>query len=355
MKILFVISALGKGGAERVLQVLANHFVKDHEIKILKFDSDEPFYEFSPKIEIKNLNLGVGNLGFFGNISKRFSKIFALRDELKNSDADIVISFLDNTNILTLIANFGIGKKIIITEHINYNFLQGFWRVLRRLTYPFADGLTVLTKYDYERYPYVKNRTIMPNPMFEIPEISGFKKENLILSAGRLIPHKDFKTFLKALNLVDSKLLKGWKIVIAGDGSERENLQNLANKLNLNIDFVGFVSNLHEYYAKAKIIAVTSTQEGFCNILMESIYFDIARISTDCIAGPSELIESGKDGFLCEVGDEKGVAEKLELLIKDENLRQNLVKNANLRRNDFLAENICKKWVDFINLTLEKK
>ena len=43
MKILFVISALGKGGAERVLQVLANHFVKDHEIKILKFDSAEPF------------------------------------------------------------------------------------------------------------------------------------------------------------------------------------------------------------------------------------------------------------------------------------------------------------------------
>lgn len=355
MKILFVISALGKGGAERVLQVLANHFVKDHEVKILKFDSDEPFYEFLPKIEIKNLNLGVGNLGFFGNISKRFSKIFALRDELKNSDADIVISFLDNTNILTLIANFGIGKKIIITEHINYNFLQGFWRVLRRLTYPFADGLTVLTKYDYERYPYVKNRTIMPNPMFEIPLNLGVQKENLILSAGRLIPHKDFKTFLKALSLVDKRLLKDWKIVIAGDGSERENLENLANKLNLNIDFVGFVSNLHEYYAKAKIIAVTSTQEGFCNILMESIYFDIARISTDCIAGPSELINNGKDGFLCEVGNEKDVAEKIELLIKDENLRDKFVKNANLRRDDFLVSTIAKKWLEFINLTLEKK
>ncbi|MBQ7676331.1 MAG: glycosyltransferase, partial [Campylobacter sp.] len=261
----------------------------------------------------------------------------------------------DNTNILTLIANFGVGKKIIITEHINYNFLQGFWRVLRRLTYPFADGLTVLTKYDYERYPYVKNRTIMPNPMFEIPLNLGVQKENLILSAGRLIPHKDFKTFLKALNLVDIELLKNWKIVIAGDGTERENLQNLAKSLNLNVDFVGFVSNLHDFYQKAKILVVTSTQEGFCNILMEGIYFDIARISTDCIAGPSELIESGKDGFLCEVGDEKGVAEKLEILMRDENLQEEFIKNANLRRNDFLAENICKKWVDFINLTLEKK
>lgn len=355
MKILFVIPNIGKGGAERVLSVLANYLNNKHEIEILKFDNDEPFYEISDKIKIINLNENTQGSTITSKVIRMVKKIFALRNELKKSNADIVISFLDNTNILTLIANFGVGKKIIITEHINYNFLQGFWRVLRRLTYPFADGLTVLTRYDYERYPYVKNRTIMPNPMFEIPEISGFKKENLILSAGRLIPHKDFKTFLKALNLVDSKLLKGWKIVIAGDGSERENLQNLANELNLNIDFVGFVSNLHEYYAKAKIIAVTSTQEGFCNILMESIYFDIARISTDCIAGPSELINNGKDGFLCEVGDEKGVAEKLEILMRDENLREEFIKNANLRRDDYSVETIGKKWLEFINLIVEKK
>ncbi|MBQ7676265.1 MAG: glycosyltransferase family 4 protein, partial [Campylobacter sp.] len=72
MKILFVISALGKGGAERVLQVLANKLCLKNEIKILKFDSDEPFYKFSQKIKIKNLNLGVENLGFLGNIKKRF-------------------------------------------------------------------------------------------------------------------------------------------------------------------------------------------------------------------------------------------------------------------------------------------
>lgn len=355
MKILFIISALGKGGAERVLSVLANHLAKNHEIEILKFDNEMPFYEISPKIKIKNLNLGVENLGFFGNIKKRFGKIFALRNELKNSNADIVISFLDNTNILTLIANFGVGKKIIITEHINYNFLQGFWRILRRLTYPFADGLTVLTKYDFDRYPYVKNRTIMPNPMFEIPQNLNLQKENLILSAGRLIPHKDFKTFLKALSLVDKELLKGWKIVIAGDGSEKTNLQNLASELNLSVEFVGFVTNLEDFYAKAKIIAVTSTQEGFCNILMESIYFDTARLSTDCIAGPSELISDGRDGFLCEVGNADEIAKKLEILMRDENLRKEFVQNANLRRDEFLVSTITAKWLEFINSTLEKK
>lgn len=355
MKILFVISSLGKGGAERVLQVLANKFVKENEVKIIKFDDFEPFYKFDENIEIINLNLGTQNLGFFGNISKRFNKIFALRNELKKSDADIVISFLDNTNILSILANIGIKKKLIITEHINYNFLRGFWRILRRFTYPYANGLTVLTKYDYERYTYVENRTIMPNPMFEITQNSEFKKENVIIAPGRLIKHKAFDIFLYALKKVDKELLKNWRVIIAGDGDERENLQNLAKYLNLDVHFAGFVKNIDEYYKKSKIVVVTSRAEGFCNILMESIYFDIARISTDCIAGPSELIKDGFDGFLCEVDNINQIAQKLQILMQDENLQNDFVKNANLRRDDYSIDTISQKWLKFINLTLDKK
>lgn len=353
MKILFVIPNIGKGGAERVLSILANYLNDRHEIEILKFDNDEPFYEISKDIKITNANFSIGNSSLLVEMLRR---IIYLRKAFKKRKSDVIISFLDYVNILSSIANFGLKNKLIIAEHSNYNFLQGrIWRFLRKITYYFADGLTVLTRYDSKHYTYVKNVTVMPNPMFKIPKISEFKKENIILAAGRLIELKGFDIFLKALNKIDKNLLDTWKIIIVGDGTERQNLQNLAKELNLSIEFTGFVKNIDEYYKKAKIVVVTSRIEGFCNILMESIYFDVARISTDCIAGPSELIEDGKDGFLCEVDNTDEIAKKLEILMRDENLREEFIKNANLRRDDYSIETIGKKWLEFINLIVEKK
>lgn len=122
----------------------------------------------------------------------------------------------------------------------------------------------------------------------------------------------------------------------------------MARELNVNVCFAGFVKNIDELYAKAKIVVVTSRAEGFCNILMESIFFNCARISTNCVAGPSDLINDGVDGFLCAVDDENEIAKKLEILIKDENLRDKFVLAANRRRENFSVRNISGKWIKFI-------
>lgn len=358
MKIALVISSLGKGGAERVLSVLANYFCEQHDVCVIKFDAEEPFYKISPKARVLNLDLGVGERGIFGNFTKRFNKIFALRKILKRREFDVVISFLDNTNVLTLIANLGLENRIIITEHTNHRFLKSpMWRALKRIFYPFADGLSVLSKFDFDHYTYVQNRAIMPNPMFEISHAKDERpaKENIILAAGRLNAYKGFDTLIKALALMDFNLLKEWKVVIAGDGPEQKSLESLAAKLRVNVQFIGFVRDIESLYERAKIVVVTSRAEGFCNILMESLFFGIARISTDCIAGPRELINDGVDGFLCPVGDSAQIAKKLEILMSDEKLRDTLVQNANKRTADFSIETIGKKWTDFINLSLEQK
>lgn len=355
MKILFVISSLGQGGAERVLSVLANEFVKHHEVCILKFDANKPFYQISQNVKIFDTKSGVGQKGFFGNIKKRFSKIVSVRKFLKENDFDVVISFLDNTNILTILANLGLKHKIIISEHTNHTFLKSLlWKILKKITYPLASGLSVLSEFDYKHYTYVKKRAILHNPMFEISS-RKMDKENIILSAGRLVDFKGFDVFLNSLSLVDKECLKEWKVVIAGDGKERENLEKQAKNLGLNIEFVGFVKDIQTYYEKSKIVAVSSKMEGFCNILMESIYFDCARISTNCVAGPSELITDGFDGYLCEVDNEKEFALKLTNLIKDENLRTKFTQNASLKKEEFIVENVVKKWLEFINLCIKDK
>ncbi|MBE7358827.1 glycosyltransferase [Campylobacter sp. RM12327] len=160
--------------------------------------------------------------------------------------------------------------------------------------------------------------------------------------------YKGFDIFIKAIAKIDPKILKNYKIVIAGDGNQREILENLAKNLELNIEFLGFIKDIQTVYQKAKIVVVTSRAEGFCNILMESIFFDIARISTDCNAGPIELIKDNFDGFLCRVDYVQQIADKIEILIKDENLRQKFIKNANLRRKNFTPQAVSQKWINFI-------
>lgn len=349
MKICFIISTLSKGGAERVLSVLASFLAQNHEICILKFDKNEPFYEVSSKVKIFSTESGVGEKGFFGNIFKRFSKIFAVRKFLKNGDFDAVVSFLDYVNILVILANFGLGRKLIISEHTNHTFLKSpVLRVLKRILYPFASGLAVLSQFDKNFYTFAKKIEIIQNPFFGDISAKNFSKENLIISAGRLQNFKGFDTFLRALTKIEPQILKKWQIIIAGDGPERKNLEQQARNLGLNVKFLGFIKDIEKIYEKAKIVAVTSRAEGFCNILMESIYFGVVRISTDCIAGPSELIKDRIDGFLCEVDNEKQIAEKIEILMTDENLRAEFVKNADLRRENFSVETIAKKWINFI-------
>ncbi len=348
-----MISTIGRGGAERVMSVLSNELSKSIDVSILKFDDSKPFYEISNKVKVFSLKSSVGDQGIAGNFKKRFGKVFKIRKFIKNNKFDAIIPFLDTTNILVLLANLGLKNRVIASEHNNYKFLSSpFLRILRRVVYPLADGLTMLTKFDWDYYKFVKNRAILPNPMFEFKK-SSFSKENLILSAGRLIPHKGFDAFLRSISLADKELLNGWQVIIAGDGEERANLEKMAKDLGLDVCFVGFVKDIQNYYTRAKIVAVNSRKEGFCNILMESIYFECARISTDCIAGPSELINDGVDGFLCKVDDEKEFSKKLEILLKDENLRYKFTQNANLRKDEFKVENITKKWLDFIEICIK--
>lgn len=353
MRVLFVISTLGKGGAERVMSVLANELSKSIEVTVLKFDDSKPFYEISDKVKVFSLKSGVGDKGIVGNFKKRLSKVFKIRKFIKENKFDAIIPFLDSTNILVLTSNLGLKNKVIVSEHTNHKFIQNpVLKFLRRIMYSLADGIVMLTKFDWDYYKFVKNRAILPNPMFDFKE-SVLNKDNLILSAGRLISHKGFDSFLRSIALVDKELLKGWQVVIAGDGEERANLENMAKDLGLDIKFVGFVKAIENYYKSAKIVAVNSKKEGFCNILMESIYFNCARISTDCIAGPSELINDGVDGFLCKVDDEKEFASKLEILLKDDSLRDKFTQNANLRKDEFRAQNIAKKWLEFIEICIK--
>ena len=331
MKLLFVITSLENGGAERVCASLANYFSAEHEVEILYF-SGEIFYEISPQVKLNKFSRN-------SRIPRLAAKLLAIRKRAK--DADCVISFMDSTNILSIIATAFLGRKLIISEHSAHDFVGLKWRVLRRIFYPFATALTVLSRSDFNYYSFVKNKAIIYNPSIFKPSFGG-QKEKLIIFVGRLEHVKGCDIFLRALALLG---LDDFKVLVLGAGSQKKNLQSLSEKLGLkNLEFLGAVSDIQNYYKKAKIIVSSSRFEGLGNALIESAFFDCIRVATPT-AGAMELLEDGKNGFISSDFSEQALA---KAILKALNADESVLENTRAESEKFSLENIAKEWWELI-------
>lgn len=336
MKICFVISNLRGGGAERVISVLSSHFADFYDTSLVYFEQEKPFYELNPKINLISLKTPKNR------ILKILYKIFKIRKiSVKH---DIIISFMDTTNILVLFSCAFLGKKIFISEHSSYDAIGFKLGLLRRIFYPFSNGLSVLSKQDFEYFTFVKNKAIIYNPFAfykEFSEQENFNKENLIIFVGRLEDIKGCDIFLNALKIAD---LKDFRVEILGDGSQKNELESLAKNLNINVKFLGSIKAIQNFYKRAKIIVSSSKSEGLSNVLIESIFYKCLRVATPT-NGAKELINDGVDGFLSKDFSPNELAKSIQKAINcDEKISQNAYKNI----ANFKLENIYQKWLDLI-------
>ena len=353
MKIAFIIATLGSGGAERALISLANELCKVCAVQIIKFDDKNPFYKLNESIVVSSLKQFKFS-NFYHKIASRIKKFFALRNALKSSRADIFISFLDSTNIACIAAKCGLKTPLIISEHSTQSYLKPkIWRILRRLSYPYCNALSVLSQSDkiyYEKFtPRVK---VLLNPC-EFSLYEDLKKENVVLFVGRLDANKNAAMFLKAIAKLPLNLQKNYEFLLAGEGILRKNLEKFAQNLGISVKFLGAISDIASLYKRAKIICLCSFVEGLPTVLVESLFFGVARISTDYENAARDLINNGTDGFLVPADDAGAMSEKMMLLMSDENLRLNLAKEAAKRCEKFSAQNIAQQWLGLINEVLE--
>ena len=350
MKICFIIASLNSGGAERVLVSLANTLCKEHEVQIIKFTNEASFYKLEKNIILHTLPQFKFDT-LYNKILSRFKKFFALRLALKQSKADIFISFLDTTNIACIWAKFGLKTPLIISEHSTQSYLKPkIWRFLRCLSYPYCDALTVLGQSDKAFYDgFVKKVRVLLNPChFSLKPLQSFEKQNLVLFIARLDANKNASMFIKAISHLKESLRKDYKFVIAGDGELRNELESLALNLGVNVEFLGRVEKIEELYKKAKVLCLCSFVEGLPTVLIESLYFEVCRISSTYHNGFKDLIEDGKDGLLVPCDDDIALALKLEMVLENEDFRKNLVLNAKKRCKDFESSNIKNQWLDLI-------
>ena len=212
-------------------------------------------------------------------------------------------------------------------EGIRKYFKNSFFNKINRFDYicTVSEEMRIQLK---EIFPNLVNKQVtIYNPIdFETIENKAYERENLtsdeekllnspyICSVGRLDEgQKDFNTLVNAYANLKNKNKIDEKLVLVGDGPDREKLENLVRKLNLENDiiFLGKKNNPYIWMKNSKAFILSSKYEGLPTVLIEALILDVLSISSNCLTGPVEILENGKFGELFNIGNVKELEEKI--------------------------------------------
>lgn len=349
-KICFIAPSLPSGGAERVLSTLANEFAKrdDCEVHFILFLEKLINFDLNPKIKIHSPKVQTSNRkrAFLAIESMRF-----IRKELKKNKIDIALCFGGRYNSFFLISMIGLKVKAYISDRskpgIKYGFVQDF---LNPMIYKRSTGIiaqTRLAKELTEKFTQHPNVRIIPNPVDNLYD-ENVAKEKVILNIGRFVESKQQHILIDVFMGLNPE---GWTLEFVGDGGEYfEKCKRIVEekKYSHKIKFLGNRKNVKEYYQKSKIFAFTSKSEGFPNALLEAMSAGCAIVSFDCVAGPSDLINDGKNGYLVPQNDLVLYKHRLDELLKSETLINNFSANALREVKRYYKEDIAKQYYEFL-------
>ena len=209
------------------------------------------------------------------------------------------------------------------------------------------DQIVVLTEEDKQlNWSGWTNVIVMPNPSTFHCEEPSTLDSYIIVTAGRLNAQKNYSSLVRSFKDVAMKH-PSWRLKIYGSGEERAMLESLIYELGLKdkVKLGGFTNDIKAGISKASAAVYTSIYEGFPLSIIEAMECGLPVVSYSCPCGPKDIIDDGKDGFLVEVNDEKSLAEKICLLIEDEELRKNMGIEARKKAGKYHVDIITQKWM----------
>jgi GalNAc-alpha-(1->4)-GalNAc-alpha-(1->3)-diNAcBac-PP-undecaprenol alpha-1,4-N-acetyl-D-galactosaminyltransferase len=338
-------------GMERVMSELAHYFCQQPKLEvhiILYGIARDVFYQLPENIRIHKPAF------IFNNKFRIWSTLRTvgwLRRIIYEIAPTTVLSFGELWNNFVLLSTLGLKYPVFVSDRCQPNkSLGAFHDLLRNWLYPKAAGVicqTQTAKDIYSRMFENDNFVVIGNPIRKIDSKHDIPKENIVLTVGRLIKSKHHDELIRMFADINPK---DWRMIIVGDDALRqknkEKLEVLVQRLNMQgkIELVGKRSDVDYFYNRAKIFALTSSSEGFPNVLGEAMSAGLPVVAYDCVAGPSDLVKHEKTGFLIKMHDSKSFKEALEKLIKDENMRVVFAHNAKVKIQEFSIENIANQF-----------
>ncbi len=331
MYIALFIPVLTFGGAEKVVITLANGLAaKGHKVDLVLIKREGQLIEtVSDKVRLVDLGS-----------KKTFFSVWKLRGYLHKNKPDVLLSGLDNANIVSSLAMrmAKANTKHIIALHTNLKQsylrprtkLHRFYPAMMRRLFPHADHFVAVSEcvakqsgnflgLTNDRIEVIYNPVInskIKEKALESVEHPWLNDHNnfTIVAAGRIFEAKDYPTMLMAFAKVLPKAPHA-RLIILGDGKQtiRREMDKIISdeKMEHAVDVHGFVHNPYAYIQKASLFVLSSKWEGFGNVLVEALYLNKPVISTACECGPDEILRNGQFGSLVSVGKPDELAQAI--------------------------------------------
>lgn len=367
-KISFLLLHLGYGGIESATINTANSLCDDYDIEIMSFYklSKTQANKLNDKIKVKYLYDGGPNkeefLDAFHNhkifnilkegirsVSILTKKKIRVINYIKNCDSKYIVS--TRYDFSALLSKYGNDNSVkIAQEHHYHNNNKRYINILKNKYYN-IDYLFALTKTledDYKKF-LIKNKhtkvVLVPNMLYYIPSKQSKLDKKNIITISRLDYGKRNDDIIRAFSKIKEK---DWKLYIIGDGKEFNNLNKLINDLNMNdrIILTGYKNKeeIEEYMLKSSLFLMASETEGLPMVLLEAMSYGIPCIAYEIASGVNDIIDNNKNGYIIKNRNEEEYIEKIEKVINDSKLRNELGIEAKNKANEFSKEKIVNIW-----------
>ena len=328
MKILFAINSIDKGGAEtHLVNLISGLLEKRINVSIFYTKKDNEF--FKKKLETLNVKIFKKKEKINLNVVNFFLDFLYLRKLILQLNPNIIHVHLPYMELLTFLVLKTLKKKykFIITKHVDSSLFDGSNRqqesfigsFIGNLIYSRAKKIIAISqavkKYVIDNYNNinVKNIAVIRYGI-EYKILSSYtktlnifkKKYNLqgyyVLGvAARLVRQKSIDFLIKSFSEYNKNFNPKSKLLIAGKGPLKKELEELVASLNLkkSVKFLGFQSDINTFYRSIDVFCLTSSYEGLGLAILEALACKKPIITSNCSAMP-EIIKQNKNGLLVD-------------------------------------------------------
>ncbi len=389
-KIYILLMTLSVGGAERHASYIANHLSDlGYDVVVILLADGRVDYQLRDNIKVIDLQKEIypENLlktSLFQKTKLKFLRCFSKKkfdwydqklyvvnnfakkveyylSKQEGIESGLVISFLSQPNISACYGKKKCKYKVIMAEFSSPQ--DEFTKdapenKLKHKYFKLCDGFIFQTEEQKAFYSYLKkiDTKIIPNPIEQIDVVTTGKRNKEIVNFCRLSTAKNIPLLIDAFSRL-YKEYPDYKLIIYGEGPEKQNIQNQIkeNQLETSVELKPFASNVLELICNCAMFVSSSDREGLSNSMIEAMAIGMPTICTDCPAGGARMmIRSYENGILTPVGNVESLYEAMKYMIENPDKAEQMGMQAMEVREILRKEKILDKWVNLIGEVLEK-